>query len=235
METTKETSNEACAKDAGEMKLKCFVIIVGFDLSRDGLKEDIERIKNTFRRLFDATILILENKTKKEIMKEYRNLFLNKHTFAEYKFVAVFCLSHGLDDGQLILNPGREIVDAQRLLLNPFFKFEQLDQKLKWLVVQSCRGDLNDYRPLQHDGITGVFPDFHFISYCTGEGTVSFQLNTEGKIYIQTLCKELETNVREKSLCEMLDNVNLSFVNLGIAQPARPDYKKNVNDYRFYE
>ncbi|XP_073830423.1 uncharacterized protein [Musca autumnalis] len=236
------------------MSYKCIIIIVGFDKNRDGLEADIKAIKGAFSEHFEVELVSLINEDRPTIAEKYEEFekpeWLEK--FNEARFVTVFCLCHGTADGQIKLSSKRdtanchngvleydEVKDAKRLLLNPLFKIEQLDMKLKWLVVQACRGNMNDYRPMQRDGEAGVFPDYNFVSYCTGEGTVSFQVGHGGKAYIQLLCEEIRLNIREKSLCEMLRSVHAAVERFGETQNsttfARPSYIGSVDDYNFFQ
>ncbi|XP_075156711.1 caspase-3-like [Haematobia irritans] len=222
------------------MKEKCLVIIVAFDKDRDGVDADIKAIQKTFSTEFNTELDIMLNWNKEAIIEKF-NGFSDaswRDKFRSIKFLAIFCLSHGHSDGQVVLKTENEVTDARRLLLCPFFKIEELDGKLKWLVVQACRGHMGDYQPLPKDGKPMYFPDIHFISYCTGEGTVSFQKGEGGKIYIQSLCKELSKNIRNLSLCQMLENVHTAVEEFGKTQQcvkfSRPDLKKNADDYWFY-
>lgn len=109
------------------------------------------------------------------------------------KFVAVFCLFHGDSDGQIGVN--NKIINLKTFFLNPFFYIKELDGKLKWLVVQACRGNMG--KPDQQtDGEKEkqLYMNYYMISYCTTEGLTSYQWDEDGKIFIQYLCYELFKN-----------------------------------------
>ncbi|XP_061395792.1 uncharacterized protein LOC133331415 [Musca vetustissima] len=219
----------------------CVIVIVGFDQDRDGLNEDISAIKDAFCEHFNIKLEMLINENRKTISDKFSSFHTDDQwleIFRNAHFVAVFCLSHGTADGQIELKSKNEISDARRLLLCPLFKIQELDYKLKWLVVQACRGELNNYRPLQNDGEDQVYPNHHFISYCTGEGTESFQRGTGGKVYIQELCKEIKRNIREKRLYDMIESVNTRIGEFAKTQGSttfqKPAFKYSYEDYTFF-
>lgn len=107
------------------------------------------------------------------------------------------------------------IYDIQQLLLNPLFAMPQLDGKLKWLVAQNCRGKIISIGDWQFDTEEDTYHNYHYISYCTEEGTLSRQLkkSTEnGKVFIQMLCAELVRNAHRLTLDDMLDNISAAVV-----------------------
>ncbi|XP_005177680.3 uncharacterized protein LOC101899570 [Musca domestica] len=202
----------------------CVVIVVATDYDRDGLDQDRAAISEAFNASFEVKLVELIDENIKTVDDIFKSFAKDKEWLDEFekcKFVAVFCMSHGQADGLIKLTTKNEVedagktmkkinevADARRHLLCPLFKIKQLDSKLKWLVVQACRGELNNYKPMQKDGEVKIPPKCFCISYCTAEGTISFQKGTGGKIYIQKLCAEIKKDIRGKNLCDILESVN---------------------------
>ena len=149
-------------------------------------------------------------------------------------------MAHGTSDG--LTQFKGEIANYKKLFLNPLFKIQQLNNKLKWLVVQACRGQLND-EDVQFDNNeeNQIYVKHFLISYCTGEGTVSYQYNRNGKIYIQTVCEELCNNANaenyERCLIQMLQDVREKVEQYGDKcgknAYSHPEIHTNLDGYIF--
>ncbi|XP_046803388.1 uncharacterized protein LOC124419097 isoform X3 [Lucilia cuprina] len=158
--------------------------------------------------------------------------------FDQCKFVAVVYLFHGSTDDHIICN--NKILAIKCHFLHPLFCIEQLNGKLKWLIAQACRGNLEG-DDIDTDGdIENKFLNYYMISYCTTEGTLSYQFDNRGKIFIQYICEELANNADNDcmtSLVTMMNNVNKKIYQYGIKMDTkhfpRSEFYKNFQDYYF--
>ncbi|TMW53658.1 hypothetical protein DOY81_001264 [Sarcophaga bullata] len=137
-------------------------------------------------------------------------------------------------------------LNATLLLFSVWFMepvmIQQLNGKLKWLVLQACRGSLNDL-DVQFDNNEEmkIYVKHFLISYCTGEGTVSYQFNDNGKVYIQSICKQLCKNAEaenyDRCLIKMLQDVGKeveqSGDDCGKSAYSRPEFHTNIDSYKF--
>lgn len=161
-----------------------------------------------------------------------------RQRFAKVDFVTVFCLAHGQAEGQVLF--GNQMYDVKRLLLIPLFKIQELNKKLKWLVVQSCRGPFNNPPTIERDNVINYYPEYYVVSYCTGEGTVSWQPIEPGKIFIKSICEQLQKNADKLSIFEILMNVNRLVKQYGEKQvfkdiPAPELVTNNTDEFYFHK
>ncbi|XP_037811073.1 uncharacterized protein LOC119603192 [Lucilia sericata] len=227
----------------GQSQPKNLIFVVGSTIERDGVPEDLTKIK-LLEGPYNAQIIDLMDKTKVEYKTYFSNLKKDKdwlEKFRQCNFVFVICMCHGDTDGQI--KSKDEIIQLKCYFLNPFFSIEQLDGKLKWLVVQSCRGSLKS-DAMDADGKSKrKYLDRFMVSYCTTEGMVSEQYNKNGKIFIQYLCEELADNANKNnyktSLFTMMENIIEKVRQYGIDQNISdypvPEYIKNFYDHFFVQ
>ncbi|XP_046803387.1 uncharacterized protein LOC124419097 isoform X2 [Lucilia cuprina] len=213
---------------------KNLIFIVGSSNDRDGTNEDIEKITNIFKKSYNSEIYDWVDRSMNSFKTDPR--WLEK--FDQCKFVAVVYLFHGSTDDHIICN--NKILAIKCHFLHPLFCIEQLNGKLKWLIAQACRGNLEG-DDIDTDGdIENKFLNYYMISYCTTEGTLSYQFDNRGKIFIQYICEELANNADNDcmtSLVTMMNNVNKKIYQYGIKMDTkhfpRSEFYKNFQDYYF--
>ncbi|KNC26330.1 hypothetical protein FF38_00851 [Lucilia cuprina] len=226
---------------ASGAKTTNLILVVGSSANRDGVEDNLNNIK-LLEGLYNAEVIEWLDKTDEEYRNIFRNLKNDKDwqtKFLQCNFVLVICLFHGDTDGQITFNG--EITQLKCNFLNPFFSIEQLDGKLKWLVVQACRGNLESVQMKADGKRKKKYLDICMISYCTSEGMVSRQYDKNGKIFIQYLCEELADNANNNnyktSLVTIMNNVIEKVHQYGIKEQINdfplPVYSKNFLDYSF--
>ncbi|KNC26329.1 hypothetical protein FF38_00852 [Lucilia cuprina] len=140
--------------------------------------------------------------------------------FDQCKFVAVVYLFHGSTDDHIICN--NKILAIKCHFLHPLFCIEQLNGKLKWLIAQACRGSLEG-DDIDTDGdIENKFLNYYMISYCTTEGTLSYQFDNRGKIFIQYICEELANNADNDCMTSLVTMMNNRFFRQAISVHSSP-------------
>ncbi|XP_037932163.1 uncharacterized protein LOC119666956 [Teleopsis dalmanni] len=186
--------------------------IVNQSFSRANSEVDIEKLTKTFTAL-NITVVDWSDRNCDDIRESLKKLQTDwVKYYAHFEYVVMAYLSHGSDD-DIVRDPVKAF-SIQNYLLKPLQTIKELNHKLKWLIIQSCRG-VDDFQDVIIEGDEKeieYFTKYTLKSYSTAEGGTSFR-NSSGSIYIAKLCEELDKNAKDKGLLDILEDTSCAVRN----------------------
>ncbi|XP_030629297.1 caspase-8-like [Chanos chanos] len=218
------------------------LIINNYDFQSRSSLRNHEGTQKALTRVFTRMRFLVREKkdlSRSEILRVVKE-FAEKNHSAYDAFVCCV-LSHG-EKGSILGTDGEDV--QIRDLTQPFACCNSLKQKPKIFFIQACQGKKHQQdTPVQTDGYTddeiqedaldsacrkiSLEDDFP-IGMATVEDCVSFRQRQKGSLYIQELCKQLETS------CPRRENILtiLTRVNRNISQGVFPG-RKQMPEPRF--
>ena len=156
-------------------------------------------------------------------------IVVSKEDHSKNDCLLVSVMSHGGKDGTILA--ADKNYNVQELWKNfTGVECKSMIGKPKLFFIQACRGELFDSGVYDDvDGtvktvVTSTHADF-LIMYSTVEGYYSFRNTANGSWFIQALCEELGTNLKDDFMC-ILARVNNRVVKMISNFPNNPEFNE---------
>ncbi|XP_037939883.1 uncharacterized protein LOC119672811 [Teleopsis dalmanni] len=208
--------------EAAEEFLPGIAFIINQSFNRPFSKQDVNLLTRTFQP-FNITVVNWSDKNLNEIKQSMKALKKDwKEKYNHFEYVIMVHLSHGHCDETVLYQTENaevhELVSIQKLLLNPLFKIEELNGKLKWLIVQACKGN-DEFADAKTEGGTislarqKYFTDYFLKSFSTSEGGVSRRFYLTGAYFINRFCEQFTANAERKGVLEIMEDTGAELRN----------------------
>ena len=146
----------------------------------------------------------------------------NRKKLESYEYIVIAHFSHGTTDGYAAINDENDLVSLRDLYLVPLFEVPELHDKLKWIVVQTCRRlcdtvllaatggveytrwyacSVSSWPGKLYGHLCFVCSNLLCISYT---GAVSYRCEVNGSLYIQELSEAIRTLAATSDLVTIL-------------------------------
>ncbi|XP_037939895.1 uncharacterized protein LOC119672820 [Teleopsis dalmanni] len=198
-------------------------IIVNQSKDRAGSSPDVYKLIKTFEP-FNIDVLNWSDWSEKQIRQEMKKLQLNwKEKYNQFEYVCIVHLSHGFEDETVAYDKEEDekdnedvpkLISIQKLLLNPLFKIKELNGKLKWIIVQACRGS-GEYDDAKTEGDIDqkYFTKYFLKCFATSEGAESYRVSLIGAIFIDKFCEQFTANAGTKGILDIMADTKVAVQN----------------------
>ncbi|KAI8038554.1 hypothetical protein M5D96_008461 [Drosophila gunungcola] len=167
--------------------------------TRKGSSKDVDALRKTFEKM-KCTIEVVPNPTFSMVKDTVTKL--TRKCFYHLSALVIVILSHGNRKEKILACDDKEY-DLDDDILFPLYENETLADKPKILIVQACKGNC------KADCNTKRNPSSYIKCYSTTEGFESYRNETNGSIFIQTLCNVMDQDGLTKDFLSIIEDVNV--------------------------
>ncbi|XP_055903598.1 uncharacterized protein LOC129939567 [Eupeodes corollae] len=213
--------------------------------NRTNSEKDVVALKKTFKTM-NWDVCDLSEDTLSDIRKQERTPKLGKSELERItkkmkkiskiqfptncQYVAFAVLTHGASDG--IIHLYKEQCDLKETFLEPLFRNDSLQNKLKWLIYPGCRGACT------YESFSGnhnfLNYRYYLVSYGTNEGYTT-RRGKNGNVFIQDLCSVLRKQKFKHDKDDILTILNEVKQNMEIRKHKQiPENETNLASRKVY-
>ncbi|XP_055855236.1 caspase-1-like [Episyrphus balteatus] len=212
-----------------------YLIIFNMQDGREGSNVDADNLTRVFTLMGAEVHARIDDPSENDIRKVMGQI--KKMDFSDYSYVAVAYLSHGSEDD--LVKTDLEIIKAQKSILIPLCNIPSLDGKLKWLIMQTCRGSY-DFLKQKAEGAVQLikYPNYYAKFFATSEGMHAYRTEY-GSYFIHSLCSRLESEYKNQDIISIMEMATLDVEDICKAKTnfrfiQKPEPEWNFQSKKFF-
>ncbi|XP_055905128.1 uncharacterized protein LOC129940714 isoform X2 [Eupeodes corollae] len=180
-----------------------YLLILNIQRDREGSNYDAKNLERVFETM-GAEVNVVTDPNEKVVKTKMAEL--RKKDFTDFLYVAVAYFSHGTEDDGVLTASESELINAQKTLLIPLSNNETLNGKLKWLIMQNCRGSY-DFAVQKPEGPVAVvkYPRYYLKCFATSPCMRAYRTEF-GSFFIENLCLRLLKEYQTLDVVSIMEN-----------------------------